>query len=75
MSRSVLAVAIHVEITALWAAPPQGQTLDSWFAIVVGRRIVEPRSLSIIGSDTLAHTHANVDTKNKSPLTSLPRAR
>ena len=39
------------------SAPLQGRTLNSWFAAVVGLRNVEPRSLSMIGIDTLAHTH------------------
>ena len=56
-SRGLLAATVHMEIKALWAAPLQGRTLDSSFAVVVGRRIVEPRSLSMIGIDTLAHTH------------------
>ena len=52
----MLAATVHMEITALWAAPLQGRTLNSWFAPVVGRRIVEHRSLSMNGIDTLAHT-------------------
>jgi hypothetical protein len=43
--------------TPVRAAPLQGRTMDSWFAVVVGCRIVEPRSLSMIGIDTLAHIH------------------
>ena len=37
------------------AAPLQGRTLNRWFAAVVGCRNVEPRNLSMIGIDTLAH--------------------
>ena len=33
----MLAVTVHMEITALWAAPLQSRTLDSLFAVVVGR--------------------------------------
>ena len=52
----MLAATIHMEITALrWAAPLHGRTLNSWFAVVVGRRIVEPHSLSMMGIDILAH--------------------
>ena len=43
-------------------SPPQSRTLDSWFAVVVGRRIVEPCSLSMIGIDTLARTHTHTHT-------------
>ena len=52
----MLAATVHMEITALWAAPLQGQTLNSWFAVVVGSKIVEPCSLSMNGIDTLAHS-------------------
>ena len=37
----MLVSTVHMKITALWAAPLQGWTLDSWCAVVVGHRIVE----------------------------------
>ena len=42
------------------AAPLQGRIPNSWFAVVVGRRIVEPRSLSMTGIDTLVHTRKHM---------------
>ena len=51
----MLAATVHMENTALWAAPLQGRALNSGFAVVVGSRIVEPRSLSMIGIGSLAH--------------------
>ena len=40
-----------------WGGPPAGHgTQDKWFAAAVGCRGVEPRSLSMTGIDTLAHT-------------------
>ena len=47
----------HPEQTPDRAAPLQGRTPNRWFAVVVRRRNVEPRSLSMIAIDTLAHTH------------------
>ena len=55
-SCGVLAALVQMESTAHQGSPPQGRMLNSWFAVVVGTSIVEPRSLSIIGTDTLAHT-------------------
>ena len=43
-------------------APLQGRTPNRWFAVVVGCRNVEPRSLSMTGIDTLAHTHTDTHT-------------
>ena len=72
----MLAATVHMEIMAPWAAPLQGRTLDSWFAVVVGRRIVEPRSLSMIGIDTLAlaraHTHTHTHTAATADSSSSP---
>ena len=46
-----------------WGGPPAGLgTQITWFAAGVGRRDVEPRSLSTNGIDTLAHKHARAHT-------------
>ena len=45
------------DLQPIRAAPLQGRTMNLRFAVMVGNRPVEPRSLSMIGIDTSAHTH------------------
>ena len=52
------ATCAYGSMNAPWGGPPAGHgTLNSWFADEGGRRDVEPRSLSMNGTETLAHTH------------------
>ena len=56
----MLAAPVHMENVAQQGCPPvQGQTQNSWFAVVGRGDDVEPRSLSKNGIDTLARTHAH----------------
>ena len=72
-SRGVLVVLVHMESTTRQGSPPQGRTLNSWFAVVVGSSIVEPRSLSMFGIDTLARAHTHTHLGRPTPAPSRRR--
>ena len=58
----------YSSMIALWGGPRAGHgPSDTWFAAAVGCRDVEPRSLSMSGKDTLAHTHTHTHTQGMHP--------